>query len=925
MKQIHITANSRLSATLKKQAIQTHCATVIETPVVMTLPQWWQQWREGCLIRGELSVKALPAKVLNGFESLWLWEQVLQQVLQQTADKGEQEEVEEQQKETIETSDDHRVDPPHFNPSIALLNVSSTAKWLQQAWTLSQEWLPESWLESPYLSDESQLFKQCQIRYRHTLQCHNWVDEVLAQQQFLNDLQQGKGGLPEQFCLHGFDEIPPFMQQWQRIVEERGVSCQTMAMQTVDSATQMAFFYAAQDEQDEVQQVALWCVAQWQALSQSKPLNDIRIGVVSPNVADCKTALTQCLDEQLYLQGLQPLHIQRTSPPFYNLSLGLPLSESPLVQNALLSLQLFLMPNKPCAYQDWSQWLTSVYTHGDLAPRQQADAAFRQLQWANFCWPKLLKTNAAQRLPSVLQQRLAKESMSMPRTIRSLSEFVIECQAILQRMAWTQSRPLNSDEYQQKIAFESALVQFGGLIEMGGKQSVSEWLSRFKRFLSEQLHQSQSQGLQPIQIMGVLEAGGQPFDALWVLGLSDEAWPRAANPNPFLPIALQRDVGSPRCDAKRELNYAQQVTERLAHSATQTVWSYAQQKNDAEQLESPLIEVLNLNAYTAKPYQSLALSSFQKRPKSALQWVVDAQGTDMPKGRLAPGGTGILKAQSQCPLMAFMDYRLGAKYGLQTVEEGLQDSKQGIVVHRILERFWQDIQTQEALNTLSEEELKTQLNQLIEQVFAEQFTTLETAYLKGERQRLFELCFDWLHFEKNRPSFRVIETEREYQIALAGILFKVVIDRVDDVRGGKIILDYKTGKATINDLLKTPNKAPQLAVYLHALEERVAGIGYGILHSDDGVSISAIVEEAEVLNNGYSIQVFAKKAEKKGEFFEVAWNDFLDHLKQQVQVLAEQIQRGEAPVVFEKEADIQYAHCKLALRLPEVKQQQSTL
>jgi inactivated superfamily I helicase len=34
----------------------------------------------------------------------------------------------------------------------------------------------------------------------------------------------------------------------------------------------------------------------------------------------------------------------------------------------------------------------------------------------------------------------------------------------------------------------------------------------------------------PIQILGPLEADHLEFDHLWVLGLTDEAWPRMARP-----------------------------------------------------------------------------------------------------------------------------------------------------------------------------------------------------------------------------------------------------------------------------------------------------------------------------------------------------------------------------------------------------------
>lgn len=925
MKTIHITANSRLSSTLKQQAIQQQTQAVIHTPMIMTFSQWWQQWQEGCLLRGELSAEILPAKVLTPFEAQWLWEQVLQQELDA--------------RDASQTPVSAAEDSNHEDSNnVALLNVASTAKQLYQAWSLSQNWFPDEWLQSAFLSEESRLFKQCQARYLSELKRHGWQDEVLAQQQRLQWLQSGKGQLPDAFCLHGFDEITPQITQWQLAVEARG--CQ-LTEQDSDRGplNQESCFYEAQDPQDEVQQVALWCVQQWQSLSQQKPAHEIKIGVVSPNLADYKVPLSQCLDEQLTQQGLQTLSMKRTAPPFYNLSLGVSLLELPLVQNAWLGLQLLLTPDKPCRYADWSQWLISPYTQGDLVQRQQADANFRRLQWSNFKWPSLLAHESAKSLPKVLKQSLSKQAqLALPNRL-SLTEFIDAVWQLCQQIGWPGSRTLNSDEYQQKTAFESAVTHFSMVTEMTGKQPISAWLSLFRRFLGEQLHQSQSKGLQPIQIMGMLEAGGQPFDALWVMGLTDEAWPRMPNPNPFLPMTLQREQRSPRCDAQRELTYAKQITERLGSAAPIVVWSYAKQSGEAELLPSPLIpggknsspdQVKTQNhqpTYLARPYQSLSEQLFlQRDANQPLEWVLDAQGPEVPQGSKAPGGTGILQAQSQCPLMAFLDYRLGGKYGLQAVEEGLQNTNQGSLVHAVLEHFWLETKTQVAMLNLSDDALSTRLQAHIENSFEGLQGNLEKGYLELEKARILELCLQWLALEKTRPSFAVVQTEAKHQITLAGIEFTVIIDRVDQVDGEQVIVDYKTGQASINNLLKTPTKAPQLAVYLHAVNEAVSGIGYGLLHSDDGVKISAIVADEAVLQSARSIQVFAKMAEKEGgDYYETTWQHFLEHLRQQVLDLARQIQQGHAQMTFDQLADIQYANCLLALRLPEVAQQSSSV
>ncbi|WP_127470349.1 PD-(D/E)XK nuclease family protein [Thiomicrorhabdus aquaedulcis] len=937
-----LTANSRLAQSLKHDALGDRAVSVL--PQIMSFSQWWNAWLDEVILAGELSLEQMSQRHLNAFEAQVLWEEVLQQELN----------------EWVKLSADNLVQEDDIPEPIELLNPSSTAKQLYQAWSLQQGWLDDAlWqttLAQGGTSKEVALFERCQQRYRQLLQRHNWLDEPLLSQQRLVWLAQGKGRLPLAFNVVGFDELTPELLAWQTIVQQRGVKAiielptlSTAAIQTQNTAHAL---YMAADAVDEAQQVALWCVEQWQRLSQCKDSNQnpnqknlrIKIGVVAPNLADHKALLTQALDEQLYLAGLQPLRSVSVQPPFYNLSLGEPLSQLPLVKNALLGVELLLQPHKTCSFANWSQWLISPYTLGDLNARQTLEAKWRGLQWAEFKWPKLLDsaTPALQepglaKFKNALEQQ-ANITLASRLTLREFVQAVRACLDLFNQPL----RTLNSDEYQQNKALQSALEAFSRLLFLKPSARLGDWLSRLKRFLGEQVHQSQSKGLQPIQLMGVLEAGGQHFDALWVMGLTDEAWPRSPNPNPFLPMRLQRQAGLPRCDALRELVYAQSITARLKTAATNTVWSYPQQTAGAVLLPSPLLSEMLTTPYVPRPYQTLAQWSFMQRDVAApLEWIEDAQAPAMPEHSQAPGGTSILAAQSQCPLMAFIDYRLGARYGLQTVTDGLQNTHQGTLIHWVLERFWQVTRTQSALLALSQTALEARLNELITQAFSELHGQLTAAYLHIEQARIGELCLAWLNLEKTRPSFEVVALETQQLIHLAGIEFKVIIDRVDRVNAQSgtpqmVILDYKTGAANITNLLKTPTKAPQLAVYLHALQSldsvsdlndlkdfndmnNIGGIGYGLLHSDDGAKISALCQAADILPDSRTITVFSKLADKEGgDYYQVAWSDFLDALREQVFTLALHIKQGVAPMQFDRLEDVQYAHGRLALRLPEV-------
>ncbi len=49
------------------------------------------------------------------------------------------------------------------------------------------------------------------------------------------------------------------------------------------------------------------------------------------------------------------------------------------------------------------------------------------------------------------------------------------------------------------------------------------------------------------------DRSGLEFDALWVIGLDDDAWPQPPRPNPFLPVSLQRAAGVPQASAEASL------------------------------------------------------------------------------------------------------------------------------------------------------------------------------------------------------------------------------------------------------------------------------------------------------------------------------------------------------------------------------------
>lgn len=907
---VHITANSRLTQRLK-QALTEFTNGVGYTPQVQTLGQWWQAWHEQALLMGELPSSLAPK--LSSFEAQLIWQDLLAKASDEQAE-------------------------------LTLLNPKDTAKQAHQAWLFLVEYCQESDFTDRYLNAETRLWMRLTQGYQAYLAQHELTDEALWMQQQLELLAQGVGRLPSEFVLHGFDDLSPNIQRWRAIVENRGVQVRIAQMPALAATSQL---FVAQAPQQEVQMVAHWAVQQWQALAKHKPLADIRIGLVAPNLSEVLFDLKWALDEQLLLAGLSEYGAQQ---PRYNVSLGQPLNQVPVVQNALQTLQLLLIPQKTVHYADWSAWLLSPYTLGDYVARHALDAQLRKKQWATFRWPTLLQQAGEEfvGLANLKKALLSWETTAqkIPKTL-SFADFIQTVQQLLTQLHWGQRQAfgaLQSIEFQQVSAFLETLSQAALLKTPKAKQSPQAWLAVLQGYVSEQVHQPQSTQIQPIQVLGMLEASGQTFDALWVMGLTDQAWPRMPQPNAFMPFELQVEKAMPRADAQRELRYAVSLTQGFAQAAPQVVWSYAQTLEGATRLPSPLLDSEVMFGADALPllpfesgqnYQGLASLSYQQ--KSPAQWVEDAMAPPVPLGQKAPGGTGILAAQNACPLMAFMDYRLGARADLQTVEEGMQSTQLGSLIHKVLEDFWEVLKTQTALLNLTDAQLTSQLESLIAEQMLPLASHFEAQYLALESQRILKLLLNWCDLEKQRTSFKVVANELSTELELSGIRFKVKVDRVDNINGDWLILDYKTGKASVNGLISERFDAPQLAIYLWtlaALAEKlqvaeaanVIGLGYGILHSDDGVKIDVLLDQEERLGDkktkGFSLKVFeALSAKENHEFFGWQWSDFLEHLKAEVEKLARQVQQGHAAMVFGSELDIQYASSILALRVPEVKAQ----
>ena len=116
--------------------------------------------------------------------------------------------------------------------------------------------------------------------------------------------------------------------------------------------------------------------------------------------------------------------------------------------------------------------------------------------------------------------------------------------SLLQIFNWPGDRPLDSAEYQTVAEWQKQLHQFSMLDLVVPSLSCRDALSLLRQLIMNASFQPETPET-PIQILGMTGTAAMQFDHLWIMGLHEEKWPGKAEPNPFIPLKLQRALGMP--------------------------------------------------------------------------------------------------------------------------------------------------------------------------------------------------------------------------------------------------------------------------------------------------------------------------------------------------------------------------------------------
>ncbi len=702
---------------------------------------------------------------------------------------------------------------------------------------------------------------------------------------------------PRPLVLLGFDDLAPLLQTFVKRYEQT-VASVTSELLTLPAEPRRRAF--ASDD-DELKAAIHWAYAKLQSDSTQT------VALVVPDLAKVRPKMERMLVacfEPHYAHPDVPQH-----PPGFNISAGQPLAQTPVIRTAMALLN-FVLFEQPVARV--LELLQAPFLWGPQAPSPATFARLGNALRAQYLSLTLKQFSAflasfIERQPEVaplfngvqalLEVGRARASAADADTL-SHAEWVTHWVAQLTAISWPGPRALDTYEFQQIERWREVLTQFALLDDVLPHCTQTHALTRLNQMLfTPFLVQTAAS---PLQVLGVLEASGMHFDALWVTGLTDNTWPEPCQPNPLLPIGLQKQHNMPRASVDREFELAQKITERFAQSATEVVFSYALWQGDEPLRPSPLIEPYPLD-------ETVVAGAPDAGPDEApdLEWLTDANGTPLAADQTqVKGGSGVLKDQAACAFRAYAKHRLGAISVIEKVP-GVSPLLRGNLIHAALETVWTHIGSHQALLALEDDALQSLVdNTLIKSWLSLPARDLGPNTQALELERCGRLIHDWLALEKARSPF-VVETHEKSCTGVVGPLtLSLRLDRLDRLADGTcVVIDYKTGAAEIKQWLGERLDEPQVPLYC-VLTPKVAAAVFGKLATQEVAAIG-LAERDDIwasLKMPEALPQF--KAELK------TWADLLLDWRTQLEQLATQFSEGAAGV-DPKNGDATCRYCDL--------------
>ncbi|MES2417464.1 MAG: PD-(D/E)XK nuclease family protein [Bacteroidota bacterium] len=314
--------------------------------------------------------------------------------------------------------------------------------------------------------------------------------------------------------------------------------------------------------------------------------------------------------------------------------------------------------------------------------------------------------------------------------------------------------------------------------------------------------------LHGFQIMGLLESRNLNFDRVIILGLNEGIVPQASTGTTFIPDSLRRAYGLPVLENQDAISAY--MFYRLIQRAKHIDFIYNSLTDESNSGE-PSRFIKQLEYESGFNFNHIELQLPVKTAIKREEVVVKTPKIQAALEKYLKGermlSASALTTYISNPIDFFYKYIAGIEEPKE-VEETVEAYKIGLILHDVMERFYAQLKTADAIITTERiAEKKADVPKLIREGFAKVLYENRNAelHLNGMQKVIYEIVLAYVDIilkqdaadapftligleQKGSVSFNFEVNGVEQQIKLFGI-----IDRVDLKEGVYRIVDYKTG------------------------------------------------------------------------------------------------------------------------------------
>lgn len=835
-----VTPGKRLARAITESWVR-HCESsspVVATPSVTTVDSWLEQAWSRAVEAGRLP----PSRLLTPQQDLAVWQQLIRSDLEERM-------------------------------GFSLTHPRAAAQRAQGAWNKLMmhdgAGLNDLWSAFQY-DDDCQMFSEWARQYSARLEQMGVVSRYGAYQQLLSLPVTDRPTVG----LFTVPNLPPLT----RKALDHLASVTLIEPGRSNHADLPVQSFVTRDDE-------LFAAAQW--ARASSVASGQRVGIVLLNMANDRDRL-----EYFLRQEFDCLDARYNDLPV-NFTTGMPLADTPLFRDALAALEWEVQPlNRP----HWLSLTRSPYLafkdDSEMIPtliQSQFMSGSHEISLENTLHVAT-RLNPESRITGILR---AIRSSRAQKGVKNLDDWTEVIRERLALWGWPGRPGLDSIEYQQFQRLDASLDALASLAGVLPHQSYDSALGLWRDCLAATVFQPKTPH-DSIQVLGPLEAVGGRFDALWICGAQRGVLPARPRVEPFLPAALQKSLGMVDIDESALTEEASTLLQVWFAGSHEVIVSFHITEQGLPQHASTLLrgKVSEGNTAWFPPARWTASLQVEPAPEDPPLPLEAAE---------TAGGTSLIRDQAACPFRAFARHRLNLP-SLQPTVIGISASERGAFLHEALFRLWRQIESSDALASLSAAEEENLIEKAVSGAMQQTEIACETrGYSLRERvgsacwqleQRLcVTLLGQWLGYERERSgSFRVAEMEQNRTLQVEGLSLTLRPDRIDEFEDGRrAVIDYKTRAPSRTRWLGERPQEPQLPLY-SLLDPKIQGIAFAELSASDPVQFIALGEDLGLTKGD------GKSLEQQTRSIAATWPELVAQWEASLRQLAREFMVGEATV-----------------------------